>query len=336
MKIGSTQQIKQLNKGLIRRLLKEKKIATKPELAKLSGLSVVTVNTLMSELVETGECFESLHGTSTGGRPALRYQYNQGYRLFLTICLAEFQHQETINLAICNLSGEILKEELYQFETVNQKLLDECLASFLEEYPVIDLICVGIPGIEIEGQFLIMDFAEMREDNLRQHLLDQYKVPVFIENDVNAAISGYALETVEGSEISACAVGLYYPSTNPPGMGVVIQGDVFRGKNGLVGEIQNSSTPNIWRELDLTKEQLEAHIIQSIVIIESLYDPDDLVLYGEYFDDSLLERAKARLYELFPFIELPKMVVVPNFYQHYVSGTNALALKYLEIQLDQE
>ena len=48
---ADTRLMKQLNKSTLRNILSQKRTATKPELAKYSGLSVVTVNALLSEML---------------------------------------------------------------------------------------------------------------------------------------------------------------------------------------------------------------------------------------------------------------------------------------------
>ena len=48
-------QMKQENLSVLRNVFLKQHSATKPQLAKLSGLSVVTVNSLIHELLETGE-----------------------------------------------------------------------------------------------------------------------------------------------------------------------------------------------------------------------------------------------------------------------------------------
>lgn len=52
---ADTRLMKQLNKSTLRNILSQKRTATKPELAKYSGLSVVTVNALLSEMLYSGE-----------------------------------------------------------------------------------------------------------------------------------------------------------------------------------------------------------------------------------------------------------------------------------------
>ena len=52
-------QMKQENLSVLRNVFLKQHSATKPQLAKLSGLSVVTVNSLIHELLETGEVIQS-------------------------------------------------------------------------------------------------------------------------------------------------------------------------------------------------------------------------------------------------------------------------------------
>ena len=77
---ADTRLMKQLNKSTLRNILSQKRTATKPELAKYSGLSVVTVNALLSEMLYSGEVQESGNAPSGGGRPSMQYRYNYDYR----------------------------------------------------------------------------------------------------------------------------------------------------------------------------------------------------------------------------------------------------------------
>ena len=77
-------QMKQENLSVLRNVFLKQHSATKPQLAKLSGLSVVTVNSLIHELLETGEVIQKQMLPSGGGRPALQYQYNGRYKMALT------------------------------------------------------------------------------------------------------------------------------------------------------------------------------------------------------------------------------------------------------------
>lgn len=74
--------MKELNKRQLRRILRQCKEATKPELADRTGLSVVTINSLLEDLLKTGEVVQSglalpgedapARGTSTGRITGMR------------------------------------------------------------------------------------------------------------------------------------------------------------------------------------------------------------------------------------------------------------------------
>lgn len=62
---------------------------TKPELSEISGLSVVTINAIIQELVDSQEVLKLKETQSTAGRKATLYAYNGEFELFLTVCLSQ-------------------------------------------------------------------------------------------------------------------------------------------------------------------------------------------------------------------------------------------------------
>lgn len=73
---NNTTIIKQINTELIKSTLKLLKHATKPLLANETGLSLATCNTILNELLLTGEVIAVELEASNGGRPATRFMYN--------------------------------------------------------------------------------------------------------------------------------------------------------------------------------------------------------------------------------------------------------------------
>ena len=68
---ADTRLMKQLNISTLRRVLSGEGKATKPQLSRLTGLSVVTVNALITEMLEQGEVQELGMVPSGGGRPSM-------------------------------------------------------------------------------------------------------------------------------------------------------------------------------------------------------------------------------------------------------------------------
>ena len=94
---ADTRLMKQLNISTLRRVLSGEGKATKPQLSRLTGLSVVTVNALITEMLEQGEVQELGMVPSGGGRPSMQYGYCYGYRTMVII----YGHQELYSYACC-------------------------------------------------------------------------------------------------------------------------------------------------------------------------------------------------------------------------------------------
>lgn len=74
---GNINLVKEINLNMLRNILKAEKIASKPQLAELTGLSVVTINSLVNILVTNGEIIEDVTLPSNGGRPAVAFRFNR-------------------------------------------------------------------------------------------------------------------------------------------------------------------------------------------------------------------------------------------------------------------
>lgn len=100
--------VKEINLNKLRNAFKIKKIASKPQLAELTELSVVTINSLVNILVENGEVIEDIILPSNGGRPATAYRFNSEFSLALVIYMYEQRREDTIFVAVSDMYGEII------------------------------------------------------------------------------------------------------------------------------------------------------------------------------------------------------------------------------------
>lgn len=103
MRIANANLMKEINLNNVRQVMKRIKTATKPQLASLTKLSVVTVNSLVKELHELGELIEDLTVPSNGGRPAQTYRYNYNFSLALVMYLKDKEGQVLISATVVNL-----------------------------------------------------------------------------------------------------------------------------------------------------------------------------------------------------------------------------------------
>lgn len=110
MKKADANLMKEINLNMVRQMMKRVETATKPQLASLTKLSVVTINSLVKELRELGEIFEDETAPSSGGRPALTYRYNYDFSLALVIYMKENLGQELVSATVVNLENQILHQ----------------------------------------------------------------------------------------------------------------------------------------------------------------------------------------------------------------------------------
>ena len=110
--------LKERNLKILKRILFEKKTATKTELSNISTLSTVTVNSLVKVLVETGEFIEGELIQQKMGRPAVIYSFNYNFQKYLLLSIQEEKNKLYINTVITNMAGEIKGEKLHSFDNI--------------------------------------------------------------------------------------------------------------------------------------------------------------------------------------------------------------------------
>jgi glucokinase-like ROK family protein len=96
-------------------------------------------------------------------------------------------------------------------------------------------IGVGVPGMVnvLEGELVFAPNLSWHHVPLRQVLMKRFNVPVFVENDANAAALGEyyfgVAREVKNFIYLSVGVGL--------GGGIVLGGKLYRGRNGYAGEV---------------------------------------------------------------------------------------------------
>ncbi|MFD2876338.1 hypothetical protein ACFTAO_10860 [Paenibacillus rhizoplanae] len=112
IRIANANLMKEMNLNNVRQVMKRMETATKPQLAALTKLSVVTVNSLVKELSELGELFEDLVVPSNGGRPAQTYRYNYNFSLALVMYVTEKKAGKVlVSATVINLKDDILMKD---------------------------------------------------------------------------------------------------------------------------------------------------------------------------------------------------------------------------------
>ncbi|MDO9548117.1 MAG: ROK family transcriptional regulator [Candidatus Marinimicrobia bacterium] len=243
MNVVNSQLIKELNEIRILTLVKSEEIISRVELAKRTKISKVAVSDIVNRLIEAGYIAEIGKGESTkkgGKRPTLlKLLPNNGFVVGLEI------HSSFTKIAIANLNSEIVCEEIVSYQTgdtivhVLPKIID-MLDTMLKRKPMYQekliSIGIGVPGF-IDYEKGELAFAVTIHGWVQHPLAsvfsEKYKVPVIIENDVNARTYGeYLLGAGQDTDNMVCiwlGEGL--------GAGIIVDGNLIRGRYGSAGEL---------------------------------------------------------------------------------------------------
>jgi predicted NBD/HSP70 family sugar kinase len=216
--------------------------ASRAAIAQATGLSQPTVSAVVAELIERGVVFESGRRRTATGRPGtlLRFNARHGHVLGFDI------GGSRLRAVLADLAGEHLGEHeeptthepgdaiAEQILRVAERLLagrDRPLAAAL-----------GVPGAvdPVTGRVsLAVNVQGLAGADLRARLRDALGAPVAVENDVNMAALG---ELWDGAAQGTRAFALVAIGTGI-GLGIVLDGELWRGHHGAAGEIAYLPVP---------------------------------------------------------------------------------------------
>ena len=268
------------NLELLRSCLKQVQQATKPQLSEYTGLSVVTVNSLLQELLLNEEVLATDTAESSGGRRAQTYSFNARYRLALIVYMHEKAGADKMFISVNDLLGNTVEFLEMKPKAVTFAYFCEVLSPYFKKYSRISVVVVGLPGVEVKDRLAIIDYPELQDTMFSKKLAQKLKCPVFLENDINAAVAGYAhsLEACEQETI----VGIYFPQNYPPGAGIFLNGELYKGRDGIAGEIGGRYRPLIKdAAAALADWQYIENAAQAILLFIATWNPHNIVIYNE-------------------------------------------------------
>lgn len=241
---GAHALLRTMNLSSVLRYLHARAPLSRVQLAGLTGLNKATISSLVDELLARGLIHEIGLNTSGAGRPATLLQLNPqagniiGVELgvdFIAVLLADFAGH-----TVRRWHREVDPSELQEIViTYTQTLVDEALAvARLLPAPLLGL-GLTVPGmVDLkEGVLIFSPNLHWRNVPLRQIFHDHVGLPVFVDNDANAAALGEHLfgvaRQVENFIFLFAGVGL--------GGGLFLNGELYRGAGGLAGEIGHTT-----------------------------------------------------------------------------------------------
>lgn len=324
--------MKEININLVRHTLKLKQEATKQQIAEATGLSTVTVATILQKLIEENVVFDVGQVASMGGRPAQLFRFNENHAHVLALFTHERDGMDMLHLRVANLNGTCIYQVDTPLTEIHLRTFEPYIDAVLQEYASIRAIGFGLPGVELGGHILGGDYPALTGTAFVAHYHERYQMPVSVENDVNAASVGYCRRHQIESE--AAALYLYFPQKYPPGGGIYINGRLYKGYSHYAGEIAGMPLGIDWNNASLyeTPERICEAIATLIEAISLLLNPQHVILHGTFLTEQHLRDIQRRCAARQPVHSIPHLSLAADFTLDYQNGIIEEALALLEPQ----
>lgn len=231
--------IKQINLVKIFQTVRAKGPISRADVAKLINLSPTTVSTLVEELIGMGLLESTGVGKSSGGRRPLMLLFRPNARLTIGVDINE----KSIAVGCCDLDGNVTHKTSFAPDYSSKKNLvagtiygiNQILQQVDNDTSKILGIGIAIPGLLDKERTSLIYSASLDVSNIPLIAeLEQYlKLPIRLENDMNAAAFG---ESLLGAGRNTDNL-VYISVARGIGAGVIIDNKIFAGGSGNAGEL---------------------------------------------------------------------------------------------------
>jgi predicted NBD/HSP70 family sugar kinase len=205
------------------------------------GISLPTVNSLLGDLMNSGEVIKNGRAESQGGRKPDLYQLDNNAFYILSVDINKFR----VKTAIYNCSNESLTEaETIRLTLNNEKETFEQICEFLIQHQNnsgLDnekIIAVGIsmPGLIDSINGVNHTYLKFGKKSLVENFESRLGRKVFLENDARAmTLAEFKFgQNDHFKNVLGIFVGWGI------GLGILIDGKIYQGASGFAGEFSHS------------------------------------------------------------------------------------------------
>ena len=210
------------------------------DLSLLTRKSLPLTTKMVNELIDEGYIIETGYAPSTGGRRPQMYSLRNDVlyvvavamdQLFTRVVIMDMQMRTVTN---CEKFELHLDKNPQALDILAEKIEHHIHRSGIKKDKIAG-IGIGMPGFVDAKKGLNYSFLESGEKGIPQYLMDKLKVLVYIENDSSLiALAEYRFGAARDKK-SAMVINLSWGI----GLGLVMNGELFRGHEGLAGEFSH-------------------------------------------------------------------------------------------------
>jgi hypothetical protein len=256
------------------------------------GLSVVTVNSLLKELVAKNIVDEQPLVQRDIGRPATNYSFNYDYEKYLLITIQEEKNHLTIKSHTVNMAGTITETgTTVDFTDCNAQTFINALRDAITLTPDVKALAIAFPGKIYKGVVLSSWNEQFDGWNLDQLITSVTNMPFFIQNDVHMMTIGYCLDNQLPR--TNLVVGIYFPQKSMPGISIFTNNELIEGNHALAGEAK--FMPSLYDNGAPTNDRETAARLTDLMVSYNIaLAPNQFVVGSNGIDNKIFDDAIAQ------------------------------------------
>lgn len=240
--VGTPSMIKTLNKNVIEEIIKTNGPVSKPEVAKLSKLSLVTVNKIVDLLLEENKVKVSGMHQNSVGRKAQYFVINEKSGHYIGLY---YKDSQFIGVAADSIGKIVYETEFPVRQDSFRMLMEDTLSAVrklqeeCKDAPVL-AVGIGVPGVVQDGCVSnIPKIPAWEGIDVAGLLEEELGISVYLENDINLVSMGVYYSDFQNEAENLLLAYL----DQGIGSGIILNGKLFKGSTNFAGELGNLPVP---------------------------------------------------------------------------------------------
>jgi glucokinase-like ROK family protein len=229
----------QLKNMIVKQLYFDKALSC-AELSELFEKSIPSITKAVNELMSEGFVVEQGYAPSSGGRRPLLYSIKPDAMYILAVAM----DQLSTRIQLLDLFNRPVADSLtLELKLLNNNEALDILIKNINNYIAntdvpkekIAGIGMGMPGFVNVVQGINYTYLNTGGKSLTQHLREQTGLPVYIDNDSSLIALAEQKFGIAKAQQNVMVINLGWGI----GLGMIVNGEIFRGHNGFAGELSH-------------------------------------------------------------------------------------------------
>ncbi len=231
LRMLGVEDVREVNELKLLHVIRDRQPISRADLVKYTGLRAGTVSVIVNRLLRGSVVYEGEAAPSSGGRPATYLQVNSEKAYVVGVSIGVGQ----TTYGVSNFNGNILVQETIPTGpdalTFLSRLSEKISALLKSKFRRTRLSGIGIslPGLidRIDGHLVRSPNLGWRDIPIRSIMEEKLRLPVYLENDANAA----ALSELWYGPIEVWSAHciLFILIVEGVGTGLILNGEVYIG-----------------------------------------------------------------------------------------------------------